>query len=106
MENPNNDFQRYGNKVFDQNPLKNALGLFAPIVLDVFRIPLIQTEVMKFFSKTFNDMMHYRRQNKVERKDFFNLLMQLMDKGVLDDDDSSSKGNGIIVAVKFICSIF
>lgn len=45
----------------------------------------------------FQDIVNYRRQNNVVRKDFIELLMQLMDTGVLEDDDnegdSTESGN-------------
>ena len=94
LYDPNNDFKRYGSKVFDSNPLINALGFFAPIVLDVLGIPLTDPGVIKFFSQSFQQIVKYRRQNNIVRKDFLNLLMQLMDKGTLDDDEKSKMNNG------------
>ena len=75
--------------VFDQNPIRNALGAFAPIVLDILRIPLIRREVINFFITTFKEMVNQRRQNNINRKDFLNLLMQLMDKGMVEEDEKS-----------------
>lgn len=93
LENPDSDFKRYGSMAFSLNPIKNAVGLFSPIILDILRIPLMHMDVIKFFTTTFQNMVNYRRENDIVRKDFFNLLMQLMDKGVLEDDESSEKIN-------------
>lgn len=82
--------------VFDQNPVKNAVGVFSPIILDILRIPLLSIDVIKFFTTTFQNMVKYRRENNIVRKDFLNLLMQLLDKGVLEDDEKSEKRNGSI----------
>ncbi|XP_058788782.1 uncharacterized protein LOC131662839 [Phymastichus coffea] len=94
LEDPDNEFKRYGAMVFDQNPIRNALGAFAPIVLDILQIPLIRKQVIHFFTTTFQDMVKYRRQNNIVRKDFFDLLMQLMDKGKLDEDEKLNETTG------------
>lgn len=62
-------------------------------MLDTFRIPLMDKEVIKFFSQTFRDTVEHRRRNKIVRKDFISLLMQLMDKGVLLEEEGSSQTN-------------
>ncbi|XP_023246794.1 probable cytochrome P450 6a14 isoform X1 [Copidosoma floridanum] len=90
LDNPENEFKRHLLMVFDQSPLKNALA-FVPIVLDVLRIPFTPYEVIRFFSKLFEDMVNQRQQSNVVRKDFVNLLMQLMDKGILEEDDKSTQ---------------
>ena len=42
--------------------------------------------------KTFTDMMNSRRASEIKRNDFINLLIQLVDKGKLDDENSNMKG--------------
>lgn len=49
--------------------------------------------VRAFFVDLFEKMVADRRSKKIVRNDFLNLLMQLMDRGsVENDDDSSTRG--------------
>lgn len=91
LEDPDNEFKKIASKVFDQSPLKNALGFFAPFILDLLKIPFSDQAVIDFFTKNFAEMIKYRQQNSVVRKDFMNLLMQLIEKGKLDDDNSTGE---------------
>lgn len=87
LNHPESDFRKYATKSIVQNPLKNAVGLFAPILLDIFKIPLIKSDVTDFFVKSFEEMYEHRHKNNTVRKDFLNLLMQLMDFGELKEED-------------------
>ena len=55
-----------------------------------------------------NDVMSHRRKEKIVRKDFLNLLMQLMDRGELEEDDkpnsvvSNGHAKGTFVNTKFL----
>ena len=55
-----------------------------------------------------NDVMNHRRKEKIVRKDFLNLLMQLVDHGALEDDNntnsvvSNGHAKGTFVNTKFL----
>ena len=63
--------------------------LFYPKMMDILRIPINPKEVTEFFTKVFSDVILYRRTNDVSRKDFLNLLIQLMEHGKVEDDEKS-----------------
>lgn len=86
---PNNEFRRWGKKVFEMSAIWNALLMFAPQVMDFFSIPNTDRGVSKFFTKLFQDNVEYRKAHSVVRHDFMNLLMQLMDKGYVEPDNDS-----------------
>ncbi|XP_032662729.1 probable cytochrome P450 6a14 [Odontomachus brunneus] len=86
---PNNEFRRWGKKVFEMSAIWNALLMFAPQVMDFFSIPNTDRGVSKFFTKLFQDNVEYRKAHNVVRHDFMNLLMQLMDKGYVEPDDDN-----------------
>lgn len=44
-------------------------------------------EVSDFFLKAFKESMDYREKNNIRRNDFMDLLIQLKNKGKLDDVD-------------------
>lgn len=89
LENPDNEFRYWGKKIFDPKPLWNALIVWAPQVFDFFSIPYTDKDVTNFFINVFKETVEYRESNNIERKDFLNLLMQLMRNGYVEADDNS-----------------
>lgn len=87
FENPDNEFRYWGKKVFEPKPFWNALMFWAPQVLDLFSMPYTERGVTKFFTTMFRETVEYREANNVVRKDFLNLLMQLMKNGYVDPDE-------------------
>ncbi|CAD1469270.1 unnamed protein product, partial [Heterotrigona itama] len=93
FKNPDNEFRYWGKKVFDPKPLWNALVIWAPQIFNLFSMPYTERGITNFFMKTFKETVEYREANNVERKDFLNLLMQLMRNGYVEVDDSSNISN-------------
>lgn len=62
-------------------------GMFSPSTLTFLRIPIIDKAVFNFFIKTFSDMVEYRKREKIVRNDFLHLLIQLIEKGQIDDTE-------------------
>ncbi|KAK9301989.1 hypothetical protein QLX08_005840 [Tetragonisca angustula] len=93
FKNPDNEFRYWGKKVFDPRPLWNALVVWAPQVFNLFSIPFTEKDITNFFLKTFKETVEYREANNIERKDFLNLLMQLMRNGYVEVDDNSNSSN-------------
>ena len=93
FNNSNNEFRYWGKKVFDPKPMWNALLLWAPEIFDLFSVPYTEKEITNFFTKMFKDTVEHREANSIIRKDFLNLLMQLMKNGYIDADDNTENGN-------------
>lgn len=93
FKNPDNEFRYWGKKVFDPKPLWNALIIWAPQIFNLFSIPYTEKDITNFFLKTFKETVEYREANNIERKDFLNLLMQLMRNGYVEVDDNSNISN-------------
>ncbi|XP_046751467.1 probable cytochrome P450 6a14 [Diprion similis] len=91
IENPDAEFRKWGQKFFQPNPLKNLLLLLAPTWLDLFKIPVIEKDISKFFISAFTETVEYRIANDVVRKDFLDLIMQLMNKGYIDNNDEKTR---------------
>ncbi|XP_046734958.1 uncharacterized protein LOC124404669 [Diprion similis] len=87
IENPNADFRSFGRKVFRPKPWMNLVGLLAPSWLKLFRISSVDADVEKFFLSAFMEAVKYRTDNNVARKDFLDLIIQLMNKGYIENDD-------------------
>ncbi|KOC60093.1 putative cytochrome P450 6a14 [Habropoda laboriosa] len=93
FNNPENEFRYWGKKIFDPKPLWNALVIWAPHIFDLFSIPYNERDVTNFFTKMFKETVEYRRSNNIVRKDFLNLLKQLIENGYVDADDNSDDVN-------------
>ncbi|KOX75873.1 Cytochrome P450 6a2, partial [Melipona quadrifasciata] len=93
FKNPDNEFRYWGKKVFDPKPLWNALVIWAPQIFNLFSMPYTERDITNFFMKTFKETVEYREANNIERKDFLNLLMQLMRNGYVEVDDNSNISN-------------
>ena len=87
MREPENKFRYYGNKTIENTPLKTALFFFAPKILDALNIPASNPEATGFFKNLFQDMVDNRKREKECRKDFLNILIQLMNEDQVSDNN-------------------
>jgi cytochrome P450 family 6 len=93
INEPNNEYRTQGKKILKRNPIGVALFLFAPQILKFFSILITYRSITKFYMKMFRENVEHRKAHETVRHDFVNLLMQLMDKGYIDDDhDKTDKG--------------
>nr|CAD7428600.1 unnamed protein product [Timema monikensis] len=94
MKDPDSEFRRMGSKVFKPDhiaSISRSLSLFFRPIIWILRSPALSKEVHDFFIGIFKDSMSYREKNKVVRNDFLQLLIQLKNKGKVDEDRVSSK---------------
>ena len=95
MKDPNSMFRQMGRKVFETPPLRTMKVLF----LSTFRkfavklnLKITQPDVSEFFLKSIRETVEYREANDVKRNDFMNLLLQIKNKGKINDDTGASIG--------------
>lgn len=96
LQNSDAAFRVFGKKSLNNNPIKISFAMFCSKILDIFKVPLVQKDVSRFFNTVFCDVINHRRNNQTVRKDFLNLLIQLIDHGEVEDDeetDNSQKKN-------------
>ncbi|XP_011875034.1 PREDICTED: probable cytochrome P450 6a23 isoform X2 [Vollenhovia emeryi] len=87
IEEPTNEYRIYGRKSFKPiSSIRIALGMFVPQIMDFFSIPYLDRKVYRFYMNLFRENVEYRQTHNIVRKDFMNLLMQLMEKGYVDPD--------------------
>ncbi|KAL2713806.1 cytochrome P450 6a2-like [Vespula squamosa] len=89
LEHPESEFRYWGKKVFEPKPFVNTTMIFASKIMEIFSIPLNDKGVIKFFMKTFEETVQYRDKHNIERRDFLNLIMQLMKNGYVKNDEES-----------------
>lgn len=95
LNDPDSEFRKYGDMIIKKRPtILVAFGMFSPSMLHLLRVPLIPKPVFNFFIKTFSEMLEYRKREKIVRNDFLNLLIQLIEKGQIEDaEESQCAGN-------------
>lgn len=63
LNEPNNDFRKYGRKIFEANifnALRRLMRFMAPNVMNAFRIKSVKTEVEEFFISIVKKNLSYR----------------------------------------------
>lgn len=90
MKNSNSEFRRLGTKALELGRINLLVAVFLPEILEKITLPFYHKEVREFFAKIFDETIDQRHKENIVRKDFLNLLMQLVFKGKLDDDETSS----------------
>lgn len=98
IENPDNEFRKYGQKIFQpsfKNILRGNINVIVPKLSKLLGLRFVDKEIGDFMIDTVRQNLEYREQNNVTRKDFFQLLMQLRNTGQVnnEDDDWSAKAN-------------
>ncbi|KFB36101.1 AGAP002867-PA-like protein [Anopheles sinensis] len=97
LRNPDSEFRKYGNKVFEQDMTQAAKFVFATMFKDLSKkigVKLTNNGVERFFLQVVQDTVQYREKNNVQRNDFMNLLLQIKNKGKLDEATGGSVGKG------------
>lgn len=90
IADPNNDFRKFGRKVFEpnfMNAIRSAISFTAPKLMDALMIPAIDHDVAEFIFSIVKQNLEHREKNNVTRKDFFQLLIQLRNTGTVQLDD-------------------
>lgn len=93
MKEPNNDFLRLGVKAFESGRIILLFAIWHPDILNKITLRFFGKSIGEFFAKIFYDTMDYRPKKNIVRKDFFNLLMQLVNDGELEDDEKHANSN-------------
>lgn len=90
LQNPNSDFVHYGAGIFNptlSQMLLNIMVAAFPPLGRFFKISQLPRGTTEFFINTVQDTIQYRKENNVQRKDVMQLLIQLKEKGVIEDVD-------------------
>uniref|UniRef100_A0A182MMT4 Cytochrome P450 n=1 Tax=Anopheles culicifacies TaxID=139723 RepID=A0A182MMT4_9DIPT len=94
LKNPDSEFRKYGNKVFEQDTVLMMKFIFVTMFKGLAKrigVKLTDDGVERFFMQVVRDTVEYRELNKVQRNDFMNLLLQIKNKGSLDEQNDTAK---------------
>ncbi|KAK9884814.1 hypothetical protein WA026_009041 [Henosepilachna vigintioctopunctata] len=90
LENPDSEFRAKGVQLFNR-PFPDNIRVVAafamPQIAKMFKMKLLSSEVNDFFMGVVRDNVAYRENNKIFRKDFMHLLIQLKNRGKLVEDE-------------------
>ncbi|TGZ56270.1 Catalase [Temnothorax longispinosus] len=90
IEDPNNEYRKHEKKIFEMNTIWIALFWFTPNIMELFSIPITPQSVTSFFMNLFRENVEYRQAHNIIRHDFMDLLIQLIDKGYVDPENSTN----------------
>ncbi|XP_001606687.2 probable cytochrome P450 6a13 [Nasonia vitripennis] len=94
LQNPEHEFRKYGKIVNDFGKVFVLLSFYVPDMIDFYSfIPKKRKKVHAFFVYLFQKTVAYRRAKKIVRNDFLNMLMQLMDRGYVENEFEASSTN-------------
>ncbi|XP_069690204.1 cytochrome P450 6k1-like [Periplaneta americana] len=94
LKDPNAEFREFGRKIFEFTRYRTleVLSLFfVPSLMSFLHGKFFTKESTEFLRKVFWDTINYREENKIRRDDFLDLLIQLKNKGRIDDGEDEEK---------------
>jgi len=96
LKNEDAEFRKWGRKIFEpslKQLVVQILSVAAPVVLDTLKLSPLDSDVTKYFRNMVKETVEYREKNNVKRNDFLQLLIQLKNKGLLDDEEKTEDQN-------------
>nr|CAI5828795.1 unnamed protein product [Callosobruchus analis] len=91
LKDPNSLFRVYGKRMFEISfwkMLKRMAVVMVPRpILKLVHFRSSDPEIVNFFGDVVAKTVNYREENKVFRKDFIHVLLQLKNRGKITDDD-------------------
>lgn len=90
INNPLSDFRKFGRKIFEpslRSGIRGAIFFAAPELMKYLPIKALDADIEDFIFQVVKQNLEYREQQNVTRKDFFQLLVQLRNKGCVQLDD-------------------
>lgn len=93
LENPNAEFRECGRRIFAPNFrtfLSQGLAFLSPSIRKFLRLTSVPPDMEKYFTSVVEQTVNYRERNEYIRNDLMQLMIQLKNKGCIDDDNLSN----------------
>lgn len=91
---PDSEFRKMGRKIFEPNILSGIVRSLNFLIYCKFTTWLKQFvdkfEIQNFFYNLVNNTIKYREENNIYRKDFLQLLIELQQKGSVNDETTGT----------------
>jgi cytochrome P450 family 6 len=98
LKNPDSEFRQCGRKIFKpsiRNLFLRTLSSIIPSLMRVLKLRIIDPKVSKYFQSMVQDTVNFREKNNLKRNDFMQLLIQLKNRGELEENHSHREQNGL-----------
>jgi cytochrome P450 family 6 len=98
ISDSDSEFRQMGRQIFLSSPLAAVRGLIEltfPSLLKIFRIKAFPDKVSNFFIRTVKDVIEFRETNNVSRNDFMQLIIELKNKGKVQDDEAAKSEDAL-----------
>ncbi|XP_069675031.1 cytochrome P450 6k1-like [Periplaneta americana] len=98
LSNPNAEFRELGKKAVEFSTYRafEFMSIFLlPLMVKLMDLKFFSTEGTKFLRRAFWETLKYREENNIVREDVMRLLIQLKNKGHLDEEKQENGANGV-----------
>ncbi|XP_067006558.2 cytochrome P450 6k1 [Anabrus simplex] len=92
LKDPNAELRNMGRDMMAAgliNHIKFTLITILPTLAKIVKVKFMNEEVSNFFRRMIKEAVTYREENKIFRNDYLDMLVQIKNKGRVDDDASS-----------------
>jgi cytochrome P450 family 6 len=96
LKNPDTEFRQWGRKIFQPTVRAATIGILSilsPSSISMLKLTVLDPDVSKYFRKMVQETVDYRERNNVARNDFMQLLIQIKNKGRVEEEETCLEQN-------------
>jgi len=97
LKNPDAEFRQWG-RIFFAPSTRNAITSFLnetiPNLMRLLKVTPIDPKIARYFQSMVEDTVNYRERNNITRNDFLQMLIQIKNKGKVDEENEIPEKNG------------
>jgi cytochrome P450 family 6 len=96
LKNPDAEFRQWGRKIFETSVKQVILGMvisFVPALMNILKIRAFNPEISKRFISMVEDTVNYREKTGFKRNDFMQLLIEIRNKGKVEEVNGKAEEN-------------
>ncbi|PNF28549.1 putative cytochrome P450 6a14 [Cryptotermes secundus] len=97
LENPGAEFRQWGKKIFPttiKSSITGSLSALLPSMVSFLKLRGLEPKVSEYFRSLFEETMTYREKNNIKRNDFLQLLIQIKNRGKVEEEHGYLEQNG------------
>lgn len=98
IKEADSEFRKMGRRVFESSVISAMLRMLQsafPFAMKIFPMKIIPDDVNKLVMKTVKEVMDFRETNNVSRNDFMQLIIELKNKGKVQDDEAAKSEDAL-----------
>jgi cytochrome P450 family 6 len=97
LKNPDAEFRQWGRKIFTtsiKSTIIRTLSALFPSMVSLLKLRSFDPEISKYFRSMVQDTVNYREKNNIKRNDFMQLLIQIKNRGKVEEEHGYLEQNG------------